>query len=344
VRKQSIITDPAVFSEDFIPSYIHEREFQIKWLMAALFPAIRGRKPVNVWIHGKPGSGKTCVSKFVLQKLTERWGKIGTAYVNCWQHNTLYSALDHILSEFRLLGGEAPSTSVKLRRFFNFVKDRPFILILDEIDAPPPKERNDLLYNLSRTGNIGIVCISRRDETYFQLDERVRSRLSARLLEFEAYSPEQVMTILRERANQALKYKTYDDEVLSIIAELAQGDIRVGLETLKTAAEYAEFEDDKISLKHIHKGAKDLRRSQRENVLARLTSHHKIIYNIIEQKPSILSGELWSNYMDVCNNTNERPIGRRTFSAYLERLENLRLVSTTKPSISGKVRSFKVDQ
>lgn len=342
MNNRSIIINEKVLSDEFIPSYIHEREHHIKSLMSAMIPAVRGRKPINIWIYGKPGTGKTCISRFTLRKLEERWNTVQGIYVNCWKNNTLYSILDHIVKEYRLLGGEAPSTAVKLERFLNFVKTKPFIVILDEIDIPSPRERNNILYNLSRTGNVGIICVSRTDDTYHHLDERVKSRLSSRMIEFEDYSTEQVFSILQDRAKRGLRPNSYDDEILKVSAELAQGDIRIALETLKSAAESAEPEANKIALLHVHQGAGELKGTQKQQILKKLTQHHQIIYNIINEKAGLLSGDLWSNYIDVCRKINLQPIARRTFSQYLQKLERERLIKSDKPAIRGKVRSFKI--
>jgi len=338
----SIILRPEALEENFLPVFVREREFEVKWLMSSLFPAARGRKPVNIWVHGKPGTGKTLLCRFVFHKLQERWGNnVRGAVINCARHASLYAVLSSIIDEFRLLGGEAPSTSVKLERFLNFVKQKPFILILDEIDFPTPKERNNILYNLSRTGNVGIVCISRTDETYHRLDERVRSRLSSRILEFKEYTQEQVFSILHERATLALKANSWDDQILNLIADRAQGDIRIAIETLKSAAEYAESEGEKIQLEHVHRGAKDTKSIQKEYSLKRLTEHHRILYRIIESKPNILSGDLWAAYLDICKTTSQQPVARRTFSSYLQTLENLTLITSEKATIKGKARSFR---
>jgi orc1/cdc6 family replication initiation protein len=341
MNNKSVIVDFEVLSEDFMPSYIHEREHHIKWLMSALFPSLRGRKPVNVWIYGHPGTGKSCISKFVLQKLKEKGGSVQGIYVNCWRYATLYSILDYIVKDYRLLGGESPSTSTKLDRFLRFVKESPFIVILDEIDVPPPKERNNILYNLSRMRTIGMICVSRDEETFHRLDDRVKSRLSARLLEFEAYTSDQIVAILRARAVQALRTDSWNEKILIQIAKLAQGDVRVALNILKSASEYAEAEGSPILREHVERGIKNSLDLQKEYILKRLTLHHRLIYNIIQEKPNILSGNLWTCYSNACKKTDQRPIARRTFSAYIQRLEGHNLISSDKPSLMGKVRTFK---
>lgn len=91
----------------------------------------------------------------------------------------------------------------------------------------------------------------------------------------------------------------------------------------------------------MHKGIKDIKGLQKEYILKRLTPLDRITNNIMEQKPNDLSGDLWTSYLDVCAKTNEKPIARRTFSAYLQKLESLLSNSSEKPSVTRKVRSFR---
>jgi len=65
-------------------------------------------------------------------------------------------------------------------------------------------ERDPILYNLCGIGNVGLVCISNSAETFLSLDERVKSRLGARLIEFGPYSPSRLTAIPRQRAEFGL--------------------------------------------------------------------------------------------------------------------------------------------
>lgn len=341
----SIILNEDCLYDDFLPPQVQGRDFQVKWLMSALFPAVRGRKPIHVWVHGKPGSGKTCTCRYVLRKLRQRWGEsaVGALYINCARYSTLYSILDAALKELRLLGAESPNTTFKLERFLDFIKKKPFIVILDEIDFPSPKERNNILYNLARNGNIGIICISQCDKTYHCLDQRVRSRLSARTLEFQPYAIEQILKILEDRAKASLKPGSWNNAVLSNVAGVAQGDARVAIEMLKGAAEHAESKGQKLDAEHLHDISKEAKGVETHHALGKLTEHHRIIYRIIENKPDINSGDLWKAYEDFCKHAGFQTLARRTFSAYVMALENLNLVHSEKLAVKGKVKRFRVE-
>lgn len=62
-----IIADPEVLEEEIIPESIPCREAQKKELAFCLSPAEEEMKPLDCLCHGKPGTGKTVLIKYVLQ-------------------------------------------------------------------------------------------------------------------------------------------------------------------------------------------------------------------------------------------------------------------------------------
>ncbi|MGB2869012.1 MAG: hypothetical protein WBD36_11215, partial [Bacteroidota bacterium] len=103
-------------------------------------------------------------------------------------------------------------------------------------------------------------------------------------------------------------------------------------------------EGNVIGLEHVYKGMKNVRHFQAELSLAELTQHHRIIYNVIKEKPDIVSGDLWNEYVDVCKKTGQPALASRTFRAYVERLENMQLIVSEKLNVMGKVRKFRAIQ
>ena len=66
-----IIADPQVLEEEHIPENIPCREVQKQELAFCLSPIERGMKPLDCLCHGKPGTGKTVLVKYVLQQAEE---------------------------------------------------------------------------------------------------------------------------------------------------------------------------------------------------------------------------------------------------------------------------------
>ena len=158
IREANVVVNPDILNETYVPPLIPGREPQIQELTHCLSPALRKKKPLHSWVFGKPGTGKTLISKFMLRKI-EREAYVKGVYVNCWEHNSYYSILDKLVRELRILGAEKLNTSYKLERLELFLGKKPFVIVLDEIDQPHSKERDSIIYNLCNVGNVGLVCV-----------------------------------------------------------------------------------------------------------------------------------------------------------------------------------------
>ena len=233
-----IVTDGEVLSESYVPSIVHVREDQVKQLLSCLSPSPQSKRLTHTWLYGPAGSGKTCVARYVLNELNQRH-TLRSVHVNCWNHPTLYSILDKVAQELRLLGTQIQSTVVKLDRFKKAVGTRPFILVLDEIDCVAPKERNAILYRLSSIENLALVCIAGNRYSLHVLEDRVKSRLNPKLIEFRPYTPEDLATICRFRAELGLEPDAWSEGTLRRIAQLAVGDARCAIQTLGIASQQA---------------------------------------------------------------------------------------------------------
>ncbi len=340
---QGIVANPDLLGEEYIPPNIPGRDPQIEELTYCLAPAIRGRKPMHSWVYGNPGTGKTATTRYLLRKLKHE-SAVNGVYINCWECNTFYGVIEKIVLKLRILGADKLNTAFKLERFERYIKDRPFIIVLDEIDQPSPKERNSILYNLCNLGRVGLVCVCNSKYTLFGLEERVKSRLSPTRIEFRRYSIDELIYILRQRAQWALFPDTWDKQVLEHIAELSEGDARVAIQTMKNAAYYAENDSKSfIQPEYVKKGwnsAKDLKKTY---MLNKLTVHHRLLYELIEKNGEILSGKLWTVYLNACRKKRMKPIALRTYSDYTNKLKELGLIKAERASVRGKVRVLRTN-
>lgn len=297
---------------------------------------------MHAWLHGRPGVGKTLTAKFILRKIDQEGGVNGI-YINCWEHNSYYSVLDKIVRELRILGAEKLNTSYKLERIGKFIGKIPFVIVLDEIDQPKAKERESIIYNVGDLESVGLVCICNSRTVLIAMDERIRSRLNAKQIEFNPYSEDDLVYILRIRAELALLPDAWNDKTLLKIAELADGDARVAIQTLKTAAYSAENDlRGKIQEKDIKKGFNSSKDLKKTYLLNKLTTHHRLLYDLIKEKRTIHSGTLWKVYLERCAKLKKHPIALRTFSEYMNKLIELDLVQWDRALVRGKVRVFKV--
>lgn len=214
-----------------------------------------------------------------------------------------------------------------------------------KIDQLPHKDRNAVLYNLSDIPTIGLICVCNSQYKYFELEERVKSRLNPIRIRFNEYSCFEIFDIINRRAQNALGPFSFNEVLLQKIAQFAHGDARIALQTLKNAAYLAERDKKrKISVRHVERSWNSAKDSKKSFVLQKLTDHHRLLYKLIKKKNYILSGDLWRLYLKTCNSWKIRPIAVRTYPNYCNKLTELGLIQTKRAAIQGKVREFSVVQ
>ena len=105
MNNRPIITNASSFAESYVPSVFVARDGELQKLRVSVAPLLKNQPMRHIWIHGPPGTGKTCAAKQLLNELEERH-RIRGAYINCWESDTFFSILDKIVRDFRILGAE----------------------------------------------------------------------------------------------------------------------------------------------------------------------------------------------------------------------------------------------
>jgi len=59
ISEPTVVTNPDILGETYVPADIPAREPQIQELRLCLAPALKKKKPIHAWLFGQPGSGKT---------------------------------------------------------------------------------------------------------------------------------------------------------------------------------------------------------------------------------------------------------------------------------------------
>jgi len=299
-----IINNAGVLEEDYLPDQMLHCKERIAEIEDYLSPILRKQRSMHLWLYGDPGTGKTATARYVLEKI-RRESNVRGLYVNCWQHDSLYSILDYITAELRILRAEEQRTAKKLEKFQQYIKEEPFLLILDEMDQPSPKERAAIIYSFCCLPKVGLINISNSCDPLFELDARVRSRLNPALVVFKAYPCGELIEILKERAEEALAKNSFEPKTLNKIAELSAGDARTALQTLKKAAWLAENDRaSKITDSHICKAWNSTRELKTQYLLGKLTRDHRILYDIVKYQGEILSSDLRQLYLLECSRSN----------------------------------------
>lgn len=343
MQSPSLMKDPAVLAESFLPERLIDRATEMTELRRYLLPLVHRRSRRNVWVHGPPGSGKTSVVKHVLNEFEDRHGVFGV-YINCWECGTWYSVLDRIIRDLRILGAERLSALFKMERLEKALGVKALVIVLDEIDKPSPRDRDTIIYNLCALTNVAVVCICNSRYYYQALDERVKSRLAVALLEFRAYATEAIREILNQRAARGLFPDTLDPQLLVDIATAAAGDARTAIQTLRQAALAAETTGvPAIQAGHVSASHTFALSVKHKYLLDKLSEHHRSIYEIVKASTEIRSAELRGEYVRRCAVQIRRPVSPRTFSLYVKQLVAAGLLHQRRAlGIKGNARIFRL--
>jgi len=235
------------------------REAEIHAIRDAVRPLTKRNTPENLLVHGPPGSGKTACVNHVFDAL-ERESGIKPVHINCWQYRTRPALLTELLIQ---LGYPAPRKGKpvddllkKLRGWLR--KNRSIAVALDEFDQL--QDKTEIVYDLhmlsQQTENkLGMVLISNLPPDDLIIDSRSWSRLNSRTVEFQAYTAEELQSILEAYIEQAFIPGAVSGEVVDSIAQTtasAGGDCRKAFKRLLQAGRQAAQEgDQEVTQQHL---------------------------------------------------------------------------------------------
>jgi len=240
------------------------RDREVKALASSISDALQGGAGRNVFMFGKPGTGKTLCVHYVLDEARryaeERSLAVFTVYVNAGRTRSPYYTMLEIV---RAMGVAVPASGwqmARLKQVFEKTKgDKPIITAVDEVDALLLKQREPLIYYLNRQPNVTLILVSNRFEDTATLPERALSTLQPRLLMLEAYTAEEAKAILAERVEKAFRPGVLSEDLLNLVAEVSSktGDIRDGFHILLSAGLQAERDGcSKLEPRHLEAAVK----------------------------------------------------------------------------------------
>jgi cell division control protein 6 len=331
-----LIEDGNLLSSEAVAGEPIGRQDQVKGLRTCLAPMLRGEPALNTWVCGPPGSGKTLLARWATQKICGGAGSRVAAYVNCWEHRSLYSVLQAIIDELKILGAEAQDTSIKMGRIRQALRGRPFAVILDEIDRPMPAQQEEIVYGLLGLPKGALACIANGTQALATMDERVRSRLSPVVVELTAYSTKEIEAILTDRARRSLVPGSWSSAVLRRIAAGAAGDARLAIQLLRQGAAAAEEAgSSRIDWRFVEQRIRQYQALREESRLAGLSEHERIIWELVLQHTPLGTAELARHYISHCQRHGIQPMARRTFTKYLSRLAATGMVAVSQQPLNA---------
>ena len=328
-RKAVFTPYSGVLSLDYVPtkkSEIIGRDKEIEDIVRILNPVMYGRKPSNIFIYGKPGTGKTLLSRYVCSRLSkealENKTNVKIIYENGKNKTSLkiiWDIINHINeNKINLRGADAGTYWTKFWDIIDNLNGH-VIVILDEIDT---LKDQDILYGLTRATESGslkaskINFIALTNNTHFPgfIDPRIMSSLCAEELIFPPYDANQLRQILESKAALAFNPEMLSESVIPLCAAYSaqeHGDARKAVNLLRVAGELAERENaSMVTEDHVQKARSKTEQDRISEVLKTLPTQSKLVmYSCIALFESnnknnhgdIITGDIYGKYKKLCN-------------------------------------------
>jgi len=354
-----------IFTSHYIPERIWHREDEMKTL-ATFFRSIITESTSSsrkVVIYGPVGTGKTAISrrfgKDLIKYMRREWryGRPLFKYfhINCRKtktpHLILTTLLRQLVPGFPLRGFGVD----ELVRMFNLLlyeQNLIVLLVLDEIDYLLPEERTDFLYSLSRLeeapsgredlgqsnekieARFNLLLITRDENFRHYLDLSTASSLGQNFIFFKPYTRAQLYDIIYSRAEEGLKEESYDEDLIDLIASLAEehGDARFAIDLLWRAAKLADQENENhIMNEHVRNAIITILPIEK-SLLDDLSTHQKLLLlstaKLLQnkKKPSVTTPEVKQSYVEICEEAGVRPRRQTQVWSYLRDLNKLGLI------------------
>ena len=359
-----VFRDREVLRHDYVPVHLPHRENEIKRVGEVVAPALKECRCSNLFIYGKPGTGKTAVTKYVLKRVQEKAKELDApvtvSYINCRYVGTEYRVFYYLCSS---IGIKVPFTGLALGEIFDRFKSgidlrkNLLIVVLDEIDALVKAKGDSLLYELTRINEtltrskVSLIGISNDLRFKEWLDPRVLSSLSEEEIVFRPYNASELRDILAERAKLAFHDGVLTDGALSLCSALAaaeHGDARRALDLLRVAAEIAEREGAKqITEDHVRLAEKRIEHNRVFEAIKNMPLHSKLVlcsvYLLSKAKVNYaITGDIYEVYRELCNETGISPLTQRRVSTLISELDAMGLLNSRVVSMGRYGRTKKI--
>jgi len=369
VDGKALIKNRRTLTIDYVPEKLPFRDEETKTVAQTLSVVLKGARPSNLLLFGKPGTGKTAVVKNVVQRLHKKAKDLGievtVPFVNAKTANTGYKVLYEIAESMGINNEEEKKLQVHFTglsmgeatdRILDFIQKKKklhVVLIIDEVDSLVERNGDDILYNFTRAnerisqgGFISLIGVSNSLTFKDKLDPRVRSSLSEEEMVFNPYTVEQLRKILTDRVKLAFNDDVISSAAINLCAAMAgkeNGDARKAIDLLRVAAEIAERErSTNVGEKHIRLAQEKIEKDTNYEVLKNSTTHTKIVILAILKSKNGNTGEVYEIYSSLCNNAEHEPLTQRRITQIISELDQLGLVTSDVVSKGRYGRSQKI--
>ena len=363
----SLFADRDVLHHSHIPDAIQHRDAEQTQVTQSLLPIIRGSRPSNLLVYGKPGTGKTLVVRKVILKIQEgvkrRNFPIKLVYTNSKVETTLYGLLVSFGRQLGMDDKELPWTGISISALFTRILSKierdsiNVVLVIDEIDFLAKivsKGSKDILYHVTRanerlqSGSLTFVGISNNLTFKDILDPRVISSLSEEEIVFPNYTIEQLRTIILERIKVAFNSGVVEESASNLCATLAgreHGDARRAIDLIRVAGEIAERDQSTSVIgDHIHTAFEKIEEDKETTAIKSYPLHEKLVLAAVMRANGSTTGGIYNTYKGLCKGVRQKELSQRRITQMLSEIEMSGLISgrLVHQGIHGNTKKFKL--
>ena len=365
IEKRKVITkNKKVLQTTYIPNELPHRKEQINKIASIISNALNREKPSNIMVYGKTGTGKTAVLNYIgkeLKKADVSESSCQYIYVNCEIVDTPYSVLYNIGNQVIVEENKRiPFTGWSFEKVYSELvsyidtKNKVFVIVLDEIDKLIDKKGDDIFYYISKINEnleeskVSIVGISNNMKFMEFLEPKARSRLGGESIVFPPYKVDELEDILQERVKEAFDEGVIEESVITYCATIAakeDGDARIAIDLLKTAADIAERNGDSVVTEaHVKSAKNSIEFDIVSEAIKTLTPQSKLVLiSIIKNAEAMekdknkdgymTTGDVYKMYQKNAMIVGTSVLSQRRIGDFISELDSLGI-------ITASIRSF----
>lgn len=364
-----IFKNRGALEQGFVLKSIDEIQFrgELKTHIAhKLKPAVTGNVPDHQFIFGKPGIGKTLVTKLmcnrVINHALNNGKKCMCVYLFCRAVRTpvaIYQAITmQICEKMGVLYKSKGRLSDNYRYFCNTVDsyDGTIIIILDEADK---MSFPDIINDISRikecgnsSKNVCLICITNDFSFYERLEPSTQSSIFKNTLKVRPYTYPELRAILESRAKMAFFDGVMTSPALDLCAAKTAGeygDARRGISLMKCAAVLVDEEGAKtINYEDIDRASECAEEDILREEITYFPKHEKLVLlaaAFADSQPYIKNESqiVHSLYTGMCSIIGMEPQKTRKINLYIKELDTLGIFNVSRVSKGrgkGTVNAF----
>ncbi|WP_435333591.1 Cdc6/Cdc18 family protein [Haloarchaeobius sp. TZWWS8] len=331
-----MITDPRVLRDEWVPGEVRHRNAELNQLSTALRPVGDDDRPGSAFLHGPPGTGKTCCAQYIVGQFCREVRDVAHQYVNCWTDSTRFAVLERVIenvADTTDLHRQSTPVDELVRRLRDH--GEPYVVVLDEVDV---LRDTAVLYDLYQVPGVSLVLIANQEEQFLaSLDPRLQSRFrTCTSIRMTPYATDQLVAILADRVRLGFEPDTVAREHLERIADAAAGDARLAIGILRAAAQSAhEAGATAVRPGDVTAAIPEAEQDVRRRTLSKLSAHQRVLYEIVRDAGEVSGTDLHETYEERVDD----PHVRRTRRKHLNKLCEYGLLEKTG---EGRARTYRL--